>query len=130
MREIYLFLFLTVVTSLQFIAKAQSINITGPAGNGQFGYSVTVLTNGNYLVTDSFFENSAIMDVGAVYLYNGSTYVLIDKLKSSMANDQIGIGGITALSNENYVVSFSIWDNGIATDAGAISQGNGIKELS
>ena len=99
-------------------AAAQTINITGPVGSGQFGTTVTVLTNGNYVVTDRFYDEGAVADVGAVYLYNGSTHALISTLKGTTASDQIGSGGITALTNGNYVVISPAWDNGAATNAG------------
>ncbi len=33
--------------------------------------------------------------------------------------------GVTALSNGNYVVRSPYWDNGAATDAGAVTWGSG-----
>ena len=43
----------------------------------------------------------------------------------STADDQVGAGGVTALSNGNYVVRSPYWDNGAAADAGAVTWGNG-----
>ena len=48
----------------------------------------------------------------------------------SKSGDYVGIGGIVALSNGNYVVSSSYWDNGAATDAGAATWGNGTTGIS
>ena len=112
------------------VVMAQNININGPAGSGQFGFSVTVLTNGNYIVTDPYYDEGSMVDVGAVYLYNGSTHTLISTLKGSTANDRVGFGGITVLSNGNYVVSSPYWDNGAAADAGAVTFGNGTTGIS
>ena len=35
-------------------------------------------------------------------------------------------GGVTALTNGNYVVRSSVWDNGSVVDAGAVTWGNGL----
>jgi Repeat of unknown function (DUF5650) len=102
--------------------QAQTItDITGPAGSGQFGKTITVLPNGNYIVTDPLYDEGAIPDVGAVYLYHGRTRNLISILKGSSANDNIGSEGVTVLTNGNYLVHSPNWDNGSATDAGAIT---------
>jgi hypothetical protein len=42
-----------------------------------------------------------------------------NSLVGSMADDRVGL--VTALSNGNYVVSSQYWDNGGATDAGAVT---------
>ncbi len=53
-----------------------------------------------------------------------------NSLVGSTANDQVGIGGVTALTNGNYVVSSPHWDNGAATDAGAVTWGSGTTGVS
>lgn len=103
-----------------FPASAQRVNITGPTGSGQFGSSVTVLPNGNYVVADPLYDEGGLTDIGAVYLYNGATHQVISVLKGSRAFDQVGIGGITVLTNGNYVVRSQQWDNGTAANAGAV----------
>jgi len=110
--------------------SAQQTNINGPAGSGQFGSSITVLTNGNFVVTDPAFDDGAIPDVGAVYLYSGITYDLISILKGSSSNDSIGSNGVLALGNGNFVVISTKWDNGAATNAGAVTFGNGTTGVS
>ncbi|MBS1633908.1 MAG: T9SS type A sorting domain-containing protein [Bacteroidetes bacterium] len=116
--------------SLLFSASAQQTTINGPAGSGQFGYSITVLANGNYVVTDPDYDEGSTANVGAVYLYNGSTHALISTLKGSTANDNVGDAGITALSNGNFVVASPGWDNGANSDAGAVTWCNGSSGLS
>ncbi|MBK8951947.1 MAG: hypothetical protein IPM85_06185 [Chitinophagaceae bacterium] len=71
----------------------QTTHINGPAGSGVFGGRITVLTNGNYVVVDSLYDEDAVLNVGAVYLYNGSTHSLISILKGSTAEDQVGGNG-------------------------------------
>ena len=111
---------------------AQIINITGPSGSGQFGYSVTVLLNGNYVVTDPFYDDGPVSNVGAVYLYNGITHAVISTLKGSTAEDQVGgaYNGIITLTNGNFLVITPNWDNGTATDAGAVTFVDGTSGLS
>ena len=96
----------------------------GPAGSGTFGSTVTVLPNGNIVVTDPTYSiPSGAANVGAVYLYDGATLAMISTLKGSTADDQVGNGGITVLTNGNFVVSSPSWDNPspVAADAGAVT---------
>jgi hypothetical protein len=80
-----------------------------------FGSSVTALANGNVVVTD---PNSGIaaLNAGAVFLYNGQTGALISTITGDSSGDQVGSGGVTALTNGNFVVSSPQWNNvGAAT---------------
>jgi Repeat of unknown function (DUF5650)/Secretion system C-terminal sorting domain len=123
---------LKLIFLLLFAAQlqAQTIHITGPAGSGLFGETVTVLTNGNYVVADPSYDEGSIVNVGAVYLYNGSSHTLISTLKGSMAGDSIGSNGIVALSNGNFIVRSPYWDNGGASNVGAITWCSGSLGLS
>ncbi|MFO1007262.1 MAG: cadherin domain-containing protein [Planctomycetaceae bacterium] len=93
------------------------------AGNG-FGTHVVPLSTGNVVITSPY-DDAGGTDAGAVYLFNGATGALISTLIGSHANDNVGYGGVTALTNGNYVVSSYAWDNGAATDAGAVTWGSG-----
>ena len=110
--------------------KAQNIVINGPAGSESFGKSITILTNGNYVISDPLWDNTTIPNVGAVYLYNGRSHTLISSLTGNTANDQIGSDGVTALSNGNFVVSSSNWNNSGLTRVGAVTWGNGLTGIS
>ncbi len=119
-------LFLTITVS------ATQTDIAGPAGSGTFGATVTVLPNGNFVVTDLLYDlPGPIADVGAVHLYNGTTLALISTLTGGTANDNVGKGGITVLTNGNYVVQSNNWDNPspVIADATAITFGNGTSGL-
>jgi Ca2+-binding RTX toxin-like protein len=86
-----------------------------PDPQDTFGSSVTALANGNVVVTD---PNSGIaaLNAGAVFLYNGQTGALISTLTGDSSGDQVGSGGVTALTNGNFVVSSPQWNNvGAAT---------------
>ncbi len=124
-------IYILAALMLLCIAAIQAqTTLTGPVGSGDFGSRITVLTNGNYVVTDLSWDNGAIVDVGAVYLYDGSTHALISTLTGSRANDQVGSRGITALSNGNYVVSIPSWDNGVIVNVGAVTWASGTTGLS
>ena len=95
-----------------------------PNPGNQFGATVVALSTGNVVITSPF-DDFAATDAGAVYLFNGATGALISTLRGSSANDQVGGGGVTALTNGNYVVRSQFWDNGAVGDAGAVTFGSG-----
>jgi hypothetical protein len=97
------------------------IDLVGPPGSGEFGKSVTALPNGNIIVTDPYYDLGSTVDVGAVYLYAGGSGALISTLTGSMADDRVGYDGVVVLSNGSYVVRSLSWDNGGATDTGAVT---------
>ncbi len=109
---------------------AYSWNITGPAGSGSFGSSISVLPNGNIVIVDSAYDDGAIVDAGAVYLYDGKTHAQISLLKGTASHDQLGSGGVTVLSNGNFVISSPFWDNGAITDAGTVTWASGTTGIS
>ena len=98
------------------------------AGDGT-GMSVTVLKNDNIVVAQPN-DDFAAANAGAVYLYSGTTGALIATLTGSQASDGVGSGGVTALTNGNYVVSTPSWSNGGAARAGAATFGNGSTGIS
>ena len=106
------------------VVAAYQFDLVGPAGSGQFGYSVTALPNGNLVVTDPFYDKGANADVGAVYLYHGVTHALISTLTGSTVNDNVGLGGVKVLTNGNYVIQSPLWNNGSAAMAGAATWGS------
>src|SRR5262249_27100514 len=56
---------------------------------------------------------------------NGATGALISTLLGSSAFNQVGSGGVTVLTNGNYLVHSPRWDNGGLVDVGAVTWGNG-----
>ncbi|MDZ4685484.1 MAG: hypothetical protein SH850_10510, partial [Planctomycetaceae bacterium] len=92
--------------------------------------SVTVLTNGNYVVRTSNWDSPGVNNAGAVTWGNGTTGITgnisaANSLVGSTANDNYGQSGVTALTNGNYVVASTQWDNAGIVDAGAVTWGNG-----
>ncbi len=99
--------------------SAPQVDVPGPSGSRAFGTSVTVLPNGNIVVTDPDWSGTAPR-AGAVYLYSHSGQ-MISALRGNAEDDRVGRGGVTVLSNGNFVVSSPEWRNGAATDAGAVT---------
>lgn len=97
---------------------AMQIDIAGPAGSASLGKSVTVLPNGNIVVTDP----AAMGTVGAAYLYSPSG-TLISTLTGSIADDQVGCDGVVVLANGNYLIRSRNWD-GAAANVGAVTWGS------
>ena len=100
-----------------------------PSADNGFGETIVVLSTGNVVITSPY-DDAGGTDAGAVYLYDGSTQELISTLIGSSDYDYVGIDGVTALANGNFVVSSSEWKNGEATEAGAVTFGNGVTGVS
>jgi hypothetical protein len=112
------------------VEAAAQTDLVGPPGSGEFGRSVTVLPNGNIVVTDPRYSAGSTAWVGAVYLYDGATGMLVSTLTGSTKYDQVGSGGVTVLSNGNYLVGSPDWNNGGISDAGAVTWGSGMTGIS
>ena len=111
-------------------------SLIGSSSNDQIGAANTIrmLSNNNYLVLSSLWDNNGLADVGAATWGNGATGVsgvisMTNSLIGSTAGDKVGSGG-TALKNGNYVVTSTGWDNNGIVDAGAATWGNGATGIS
>ncbi len=120
---------------LRLIGKISSANsLVGSSTNDGVGAKVTALSNGNYVVSSEYWDKvnpdgSVVTDVGAVTWGNGvggtvGEAGIDNSLIGSASNDNAGTI-VTALAKGNYVVTSPFWDNGSATDAGAVTWGNG-----
>jgi filamentous hemagglutinin family protein len=115
------------------IAGAVSVNnsLVGTTANDSIGAAgVTKLTNGNYVVASSTWDNGSVLNAGAVTWGNGTTGTVgtvsaSNSLVGTTAGDSVGATGVTALTNGNYVVASSLWDNGSIGNAGAVTWGDG-----
>ncbi len=111
-------------------------SLVGSAANDQVGSNgVTALSNGNYVVSSVVWRNSTIFNAGAVTWGSGTSGVngvisAANSLVGSTASDNVGIGGVTALSNGNYVVRSFNWRNGTVVNAGAVTWGSGTSGVS
>lgn len=122
MNKKYILLSL-VILLLNTITAQSTQTIKAPSGVLNFGKKITLLKNGNFVVTSG---NSK----GSVSLYNGRTLQLISSLAGSTSNDRLGSDGIIPLKNGNFIVFSPYWDNGTITDAGAITFIDGTTGLS
>ncbi len=115
---------ITIFTHAAIANAATPVDISGPAGSGEFGKTITVLPNGNFVVTDSQYDSPGpISDVGAVHLFSGTT--LINTMTGSKTGDQVGTE-VVVLANGDYVVLSPSWNNGSANEAGAATLCSGI----
>jgi hypothetical protein len=105
-------------------------SLVGSTANDQVGYGgVTALNNGNYVVSSLYWDNGDSADVIAVTWGDGNSGT---SGEVSLENSLVGNTGIvifmvsvTPLANGNYVVNNPNWDNDSATNAGAVTWGNG-----
>jgi len=107
-----------------------SNSLVGTTGDDSVGTGVTALSNGNYVVRSSGWDNGPAVDVGAVTFVlglNGISGAVSagNSLIGSTANDRVGISGVAALSNGNYMVRSQTWGNGAVANAGATTFGLG-----
>ncbi len=114
-------IFLILISTM--VKASTQTDITGGAGSERFGTSVTVLPNGNFVVTDPLYDLTSpttVTNVGAVFLYsvNGT---LISQLTGTTAEDRVGSSGVVVLSNGNFVVQSQGWDNGLTQNVGAVT---------
>src|SRR6202008_2651773 len=109
---------------------SSSNSLVGSATNDNIGSGdITLLSNGNYVVKSPNWDNGAAGNAGAVTFSSGTTGITgavssSNSLVGGTANNNVGGGGITTLSNGNYVVMSPNWDNGAVTDVGAVTFGN------
>lgn len=123
------FLFISLITffnTFSVQAGSRFTNFLDPDtySSGGFGTTVTVLKNGNVVITDPYSNDGIKGDTGAVYLYNGSTGSLISRLVSNSGDSNIGSGGVIELANGNYVILSPQWRNEQGKQVGAITWGN------
>ena len=100
-------------------------------GQNAYDAGLTALANGNFVVVSTAWHNSAGASVGAVTLDNGTTGTFgvvspANSLVGSTSGDEVGSGGVTALTNGNYVVRSLLWQNSAGTTVSAVTFGNGV----
>lgn len=102
-----------------------SNSLYGTSADDKVGSKITALSDGNYVVTTSDWDNGALTNAGAVTWCSGTTgctgpVTTSNSLYGTTANDQVGSALTTALTGSGgYVVSSPNWDNGATTNVGA-----------
>ena len=105
--------------------------LCGSNANDLVGETLTPLGSNNNAVTLTHqWSNAGKADAGAATWIDGTTGLSgivseTNSLVGSSANDGAS-SSVIALTNNNYVISNPGWDNGAATDAGAVTWGNGL----
>ena len=99
-------------------------------GHAEFVAGITLLKNGNVVIVSPSWSNGASASVGAATWANGATGMTgpvtpANSLIGTDANDQVGSGGVIALSNGNYVVSSDLWHKSL----GAVTWASGASGL-
>ena len=104
-------------------------SLIGTATEDEIGSSVTALRNGNYVVGSPYWDNGAVVDVGATTWCDGS----VGRTGTvSTANSLVGAvsdtaaEGTVALENGNYVVVSASWTDGSGPGLGAVTWGEGV----
>lgn len=105
--------------------------ITTLAGNrdgDRVGDRVYALPNGNFVTSSQYYDNGAT-DNGAVWWVNGVSGATTF-LTGAYNMDQVGLGGITVLTNGNYLVNSYRWTNSTGKPLGAVTWCSGTAGLS
>lgn len=109
------------------VASSNSL-VGSVAGDRVGGTGLTLLTNGNYVVSSANWSSGR----GAATWGDGSTGITrgevsaINSLVGSTGTDAVAFASVVALSNGNYVVGSPNWDNGAIANVGAVTWGNGL----
>ncbi len=120
-------------------AVSSSNSLVGTQASDFIGVgAITEISDGNYVnyvILNHSWNNGATADAGAVTWANGTTGITgtvssSNSLVGTQTNDQVGLNGVVALANGNYVVVSSLWDNGATANAGAVTWGNGTTGIS
>jgi hypothetical protein len=104
-------------------------SLIGTQDSDRVGYDgITALANGNYVVASEYWNGNG-SQAGAATWGNGASgtvgMVTAQNSLTGASGDRVGIGGVVALSNGNYVVASPLWNNGGTGEAGAVTWGNG-----
>ena len=110
-------------------------SLVGTAANDFVAFRVTALSNGNYVVASPYWNGGFANGRGAATWGGGTTGIsgtisATNSLIGSNPSDYVSVGGVTALSNGNYVVASPNWKNGTLANAGAATWGSGTSGIS
>ncbi len=109
-------------------------SLVGSSEGDEIGRRLVSLSNGNYVVSSPLWDRGAIVNAGAATFGDGISGVVgevnaTNSLVGSSVGDSVSFdsGGVTALSNGNYLVRSRLWDDGAVANVGAVTFGDGIK---
>lgn len=100
--------------------------LVGDAVNDMLGGGgITALGNGNYVVVSGNDTEAGIVAAGSVRLINGDTGAQIVSIAGDTADARLGISGVVALDNNNFVMASEHDDAGGVVNAGSVRLING-----
>jgi hypothetical protein len=107
------------VSNANSLVGSQTGDLVGSQG-------IAVLSNGHYVVASPSWNSGAVIDAGAVTWGNGTTGTVgpvssANSIVGAAANHSIGAGGVTPLTNGNYVIGSPLWDAGPTLSVGAVT---------
>ena len=124
-------------TGTSGVVSASNSLVGNATGDSVGSGGIVELFNSDYLVKSPSWINGTAISAGAVTWGNGATGTFgivssSNSLVGSSSGDQIGNGGITLLTNGNYVVDSYFWSNGgtPANGLGAVTWGSGTTGVS
>jgi trimeric autotransporter adhesin len=105
------------------VSTANSLH--GTTSGDRVGF-VTPLADGDYVVTASSWSNGTVEGAGAVIHVDGQTGITgpvttDNSLHGTTVNDSVGSDGATELTDGNYVVHSSFWNDGATAAVGAVT---------
>ena len=100
------------------------------AGDAVGAMGVVVLANGNFVVPSSNSDSGSVADAGAVTWVSAAAGLVghvsaANSWIGTRAGDQVGLGGITPLTNGDYVISSPAWSAPGFDGAGAVTRADG-----
>jgi hypothetical protein len=107
-------------------------SLIGSQAGDRVGWPIAALSNGHYVVSSQLWDRDAIENAGAVTWANGNTGLTgevsaLNSLIGSTSGDLVGT--VQPLSNGNYLVISSSWDDDNLSDVGAATWANGATGL-
>ena len=92
-------------------------------GGGDFAE----LSNSNYVITSPLEDSGGITNAGTIRVFDGATGLQIGAtIAGDVAEDQLGLGIVEPLSNNNFVVTSLLDDEGGINNAGSARLVNGL----
>jgi hypothetical protein len=103
------------------LTRALIASVYGDQADDQLGlHGITGLGNSNFVICSMVDNSGVTSNAGSARLVDGSSGIEIQALVGDQANDLLCKDGITALGNNNYVISSGLDDNGSVRDAGSV----------
>ncbi len=100
-------------------------SLVGTTAQDLIGMSVTALTDGNFVVTSTAWDNGAVQNAGAAVWCSGTIgcsgdVTTANSIHGTSTNDGVA-DYVVPLANGRYAVSSPVWTNGGPVDVGAVT---------